>query len=695
MARLTTVCAGLVAGLLVVASVGPERADTLARADTTASTTPITFTGRPFGLPNALSTEDTARLVQGIAAAERGDSASLRALAGSGANPLVRRYLEWRWLTDEDSALGFSDVQSGLQRFEGWPRMTTLRRRGEQLIWTSGLGPAARIEWLRQGGGPLEGSGRAALAVALAQAGQRAEAVPIARAAWRADAMIPAAREALRAGFATDLQPADHFARADMLYWLGQRADAAALTRLMTDEQRAVMNARLAVRAGARNQMELVAALPSAAQMDPGILHERARLARSRGDNATAIAYARRIEGDGVHLRGREAIWDLKRPLIGAALRMRDFESAYRMARTHGLASGERFADAQWMTGWLALRFLNRPADAVGYFRTLEAGVGSPVSKARANYWLGLALEASGDREASRTALAAAAAFPTAFYGQLAAQKINPGAPLALPPSVEPAADERAAFERRELVQVLRMLGGIGNDDAYEGIAFFMDDQLDSAVELRLLSDLSRQAGEPRAALRSAKAGMFRGVISIEAAYPLMTLPDSVARGIRSPEPALVLAITRQESEFNPRAVSRANAVGLMQLLPSTAAMQARREGLPFSRAALIDDPAFNVTLGAAHLMDLVNEWDGSYILAIASYNAGSSRPREWIQTWGDPRRPGVDPIDWIELIPFSETRNYVQRVMENLIVYRARLAAEQPPTLRIAEDLRRGGVPG
>ena len=217
-----------------------------------------------------------------------------------------------------------------------------------------------------------------------------------------------------------------------------------------------------------------------------------------------------------------------------------------------------------------------------------------------------------------------------------------------------------------------------------------MDDTLDNSEELELLSQMARERAYPRTALRSAKAGLRRGIVAANSAYPLMTLPEGARLPGRA-EPALTLAIIRQESEFEASSISSAHARGLMQLMPTTARIQARREGMSYSGpAVLTDDPDYNVTLGAAHLGGLVSDFGGSYVLAIAAYNAGSSRVNEWIGDWGDPRSRNVDVVDWIELIPFAETRNYVQRVMENLQVYRYRLAG-QPTPIAIQDDLRRG----
>jgi soluble lytic murein transglycosylase len=234
----------------------------------------------------------------------------------------------------------------------------------------------------------------------------------------------------------------------------------------------------------------------------------------------------------------------------------------------------------------------------------------------------------------------------------------------------------------------LRILAELGDRRQFEAVAFYLDDQLGEAAEHDMLAELARDNGFARTAVRSAKAGIRRGIVA-EAAYPLMSLPAE-ARGPGRPEPALIHAITRQESEFDPQAVSPVGARGLMQVMPSTAKLVASRLGAPYDRSRLTADPAYNVNLGSAYLGEMIDTFDGSYVMAIAAYNAGPGRPREWMTNWGDPRTGEIDVVDWIELIPFEETRNYVMRVMENLQVYRYRLAGKPTP-IRITEDLERG----
>jgi soluble lytic murein transglycosylase len=373
---------------------------------------------------------------------------------------------------------------------------------------------------------------------------------------------------------------------------------------------------------------------------------------------------------------------------VPRALRARNHQLAYRLVSNHGLTSGEAFADAEWLSGWLSLRFLNQPQRAAEHFSHLSENVSSPVSLSRALYWRAQAAEALGRRDEAEQMLSQAARFNFTYYGQLAATRGSLTASLSLPDTSRISNEARTRFENRELVRALRLMAEVGAQRDFESIAFYLDDFLDDPQEIELLAQMAREQSYHRTALRNAKAGLFRNVVATNAAYPLIDLPSYVQTGGR-PEPALVFAIIRQESEFDASAVSHANAHGLMQLIPSTAQMQARRVGMTYQRSAL-SDPQYNMTLGASHLADLIDDFGGSYVLAIAAYNAGPSRAREWIVDWGDPRSRSVDVVDWVELIPFAETRNYVQRVMENLQVYRHRLAGAPTP-IQIEEDLRRG----
>jgi soluble lytic murein transglycosylase len=417
----------------------------------------------------------------------------------------------------------------------------------------------------------------------------------------------------------------------------------------------------------------------------------RAKWRERRGQQQGELDMLVRIDGAAAPAAGREAIWNEKQSVMRRMIRERDYQTAYRLAANHGLSEGEAFRDAEWTAGWLALSKLKDAAKAETHFRTFGAGVETPISVARAQYWLGEALTEQKRAAEARAAYEAAAKYPYVFYGQLAAEKVREGVPdagkvgFALPSP--PTDEDRAAFAKTPAVRAAILLAETGRFASFERFSYAIDDMLTTAAEHQMLFDIGAGYLEMRAAVRGAKAGLGRGLVAPDAVFPLMVLPKSPRSG--AAEPALVLALSRQESEFNHRAVSSADARGLMQMVPRYAQAEARQFGIPFRTSWLTDDPAFNLRLGRGFLDELVDDYNGSYILAAAAYNAGPSRARQWINDFGDPRG-GVDPVEWIESVPFAETRNYIQRVLENTQVYRYRLAGT-PVDIKLSEDLRRG----
>jgi soluble lytic murein transglycosylase len=637
------------------------------------------------------SSGERMRLRDGLAAAQSGDWGGLASLRDSSSDPLVRRMLQWRWASSNEAPLYFSDIKQALDDLQGWPGRATMRTRAEQAILDSGLSPFERIAFLRQDGGPTTGDGRIALAIALRDAGQRSEANEIARATWREDALTSASEDRTLQEFSSVLTQDDHAARVSGLLWRDQRTAAQRLYSRISPGDRALAQARIAVQTRQRRGLQAaIDAVPSSRQDDPGLLYDRAQYRRRTDQPIDAMQMASRIDPREAPMAARSDIFKERRLYVPRALRAGNYSLAYQLVSNHGLTSGESFADAEWLSGWLSLRYLNQPQRAAEHFSHLSENVSSPVSLSRALYWRAEAQQALANRGEAERLFNEAARFNFTYYGQLAATRGDRTAMLSLPETALVNDAARNRFNNRELVRALRLMAEVGAQRDFESIAFYLDDTLDDPMEIELLAQLAREQSYHRTALRSAKAGLFRNVVATSAAYPLIELPPTVQSQGRI-EPALVLAIIRQESEFDAGAISSANARGLMQLIPSTAQAQARREGMSFQRSALTTDPQYNMTLGAAHLADLVDSFNGSYVLAIAAYNAGSHRAREWIDDWGDPRSPSVDVVDWIELIPFSETRNYVQRVTENMQVYRYRLAGQETP-ITLEQDLKRGG---
>ena len=641
---------------------------------------------------------EVARLREGLNAAQFGNWSGLRIARGGATDPLVRKTLTWRLAAAQNSDALFSEIDSALAELKEWPGRDTMRRRGEQMIFDAAMSPDQRLAWLSAEGGPLTGDGQLAQALALSQLGRRAEAVSLVQQVWRERALTPRAEGILLAQFGASLTAQDHTDRVDRLLWRDDRAGASRLLTRLSAADRAVATARISLQAnealkykGKRVGLTAkLAAVPASRASDPGLLYDRARYIRRRGAPEDALNMITRINPADTAPSVRDALFQGARVYVPGALRAGRTGVAYNLVSQHGLTSGESFADGEWLAGWIALRFLKDPAKAAEHFSHMETNVSAPVSKARGLYWSAQAANALGKTVEANAALTQAAGYGFTYYGQLAAERLSEGALLTLgdPPAITP--ETRHAFESMELVRALRLVAQIGDRQSFELMSFYLDDQLDTAAEHEMLAEMARANYYTRVAVRSAKAGIRRGIVAPDAAFPLLALPPE-ASGADRPEPALVLAIARQESEFDPRAQSPVGARGLMQIMPATARLTAKRWGMPYSPASLTNDPNYNLTLGSAYLSDLIRQFDGSYVLAVASYNAGPSRANQWISDWGDPRSAGVDVVDWVELIPFAETRNYVQRVMENLQVYRYRLSGGPTP-IRIEQDLRRGG---
>jgi len=621
-------------------------------------------------------------------AANRGDWVSARAAQAQAPDLGAKKLISWRITADRGRSPAFAELDAALTDLEGYPRVTDLRARAEEQIDFSGMTPTARITWLEKSG-PASSGGRASLARALIDVGRKPEGGALLRKVWREDLLTLDHQRRILSGYGAYLTPDDHVTRLNLVLWMRDNASAQMLAPYTGSQAQELAKVRMQLRSGGKKVDQMVAALPAASLNDPGLLYDRAQWRKTARGASDHCALIEQIDGNLVPAAARPRLWGDLRRCTAEDIKSGNFAQAYNALSHHGLSSGADFADAEFLSGFIALRKLRDPVKADAHFARLETGVRTPVSKSRAAYWRAITAQERKDTAAANAFFGLAAQYPTTFYGQLAAQKYAPGAPISLPLDAVPTDADRALFEARSLTKAIRILSALGERDLFEEFALRLDDQLSSAAEHALLAQVANQQLQPKLAVRSAKAGLARGIVSTSAAYPLASIPPSASRVL---EPAFTLAITRQESEFDPYAVSSAGARGLMQLLPSTARLVAKQSGRQYDLNWLTGDPSYNMELGSEYLASLVNNWNGSYILAIASYNAGPGRARQWIDAYGDPRRPGIDPIDWMESIPFEETRNYVHRVLENLQVYRARLATAPQP-LRLQEDINRGRV--
>ena len=346
-------------------------------------------------------------------------------------------------------------------------------------------------------------------------------------------------------------------------------------------------------------------------------------------------------------------------------------------------------AEHQFTAGWIALRFLNDPQTALAHFAKVGQGTDNPITLARAGYWQGRAAEALGKTNEARAHYEAAARHSTAYYGQIARARLGLKEIVVRPPP-ELAADRRETLARLEVVRAIEILYAIGERDLIAGALAELGERSTDVAALSALGEVAARNKDARAMLLLGKAALGRGLPLEHFAFPTVGIPEYRAIG-PAVEPAMVYAIARQESTFNPKTISSARAMGLMQVTPAAGRYVAKKFGAPYDEKRLLSDQIYNVQLGAAELGDLIQDYRGSYILTFVGYNAGRGRVKDWIARYGDPRDPKVDPIDWVEQIPFSETRNYVQRVLENLQVYRVRFGGGSK--LLIEADLRRGAT--
>ena len=658
-------------------------------APLTASAMPTAPTMKPDLVPaSSVATTTDARILRNaLNAADRYDWAEVRTLEGQARDEIVRELIRWFRGRGGDPAMSFDELSRLLREQADWPLMSTAQVRAEEEIGNSALSFEQRIEWFSTVGGPISGDGRLALAEAYRRTGDPAKAFEVIREAWHGNTLSNEQTQAVIDQYGSQLTQEDHQKRADFLLWSNQRTAATRLKSYVGSDYAKLIDARYRLQARAAGVDAAVDAVPASLQSNPGLLFDRAQWRRRAGQaRSNYVSLLTQIDGADIPEAGRNELWNARHGLIRTMLKERDFQTAYALAANHGLSSGNNFAEAAWVAGWTALRHLNQPDMAMKHFKDLEANSSTPISQARALYWQGRAFEAKGDNGAALQKYEQAAQYPYVYYGQLAAEKVGM-TQLYLETSGEISEASRTEFESRPLVKAMKLLAENGQSLEFRQFAFHLDDMLESEEDYLLLSEFSNEYLYPEVGVRGAKAGLAKSVIAPEAVFPI---PDYPLQREPRVEKAVIYALARQESEMYPSAVSHANARGLMQFIPSTARAEAAKIGLPYKTSWLTDDPGYNMTLGGSHLDTLLGQFNGSYIMAAAAYNAGASRPRRWIEEYGDPRTGEIDPVDWVEFIPFAETRNYVQRVLENTQVYRQRIEGE-PVEIRLSEDLNRG----
>jgi soluble lytic murein transglycosylase len=605
------------------------------------------------------------------------------ATANSITDPLARKVVEWVILRSEDGSSDFSRYSAFINANPSWPSIALLRRRAEAALWQDHTDPQTVIAFFASDP-PRSAKGHFALARALLTRGDTPRASAILHEAWRADAFSSDLEGQARETFGGLITPADDAARMDTRLYAEDEDAALRAARHLDAAAMAVAKARIAVIDQVGNAKGLLDAVPENARREPGYQFSRIQWLRRSDKIVEAAQLLLAAARDPATLGDADQWWIERRLVARKLLDLGNTRLAYEVVNAAALPKDENYrADRHFTAGWIALRFLREPSAAASHFARIAEGVTNPITLARAYYWQGRAAEALGREQDARSFYRQAAYYPTAYYGQLARAKLNLNE-VTLRAAPEPAPEHRTL----EIARVFEILYAIDERDLVATMAADLGENATDTAALVDLAGIATRHHDARATLLIGKAALRRGLPFERYAFPDFGVPEYQQIGPEV-EACVVYAIIRQESAFNPRVVSSANAIGLMQVTPAAGRDTAKRFNVTFDQRRLSQDVAYNAQLGTAELGNDIATWRGSYILAFVAYNAGPRRAKEWIEQYGDPRDPKIDPIDWIERIPISETRNYVQRVLENIQVYRALL--QNNPKLLIEADLRRG----
>ncbi len=613
------------------------------------------------------STGDEALLTRMVERAEDGQWVAARDAARRTGERAATDAYEWLRLR-QDGIDDFERMAAWVEAHPGWPSESRIQVRGE-LALDGSTGDARVIRFFDRFA-PKTGPAATRYALALERAGRPGDARVIAKEAWLGKNLGAADERRLLGAFGKTLAPL-HAERLDALIWKTYLSDAERhLSRVPRDIRR-LGEARIALLRAKGNVDGLVKQVPAALKDDPGLNYARMHWRKKKG--LTTSAEAMMVSASTRGQLGQPGKWaDERAVFVRGAIKDGDLRRAYTLAAGNGLSEGVAFAELEWLAGWLALRKLDEPEKALAHFSRLLDGVVTPVSRARAAFWAGEASAEMGRTEEAIRWHGIAAEYSSAFYGQLSAKRLHGNLSHGVPRRIEARRGPCVTDPSVDVGSALALGGAI-----VEARLFFYH-----ALELCASPEEAKALG-----LHAEGLGAFRISVGIgsklrrksifipEISHPILSMTRKGCTDIAAPERALVLSVIRQESGFDARARSGAGARGLMQVMPGTGKMTAKAAGLPYSLSRLSSERDYNARIGQCYLSQLLERFDGSYPLAIAGYNAGPGRVDRWLREFGDPRTGEIDLIDWIERIPFRETRNYVQRVLEGMNIYRARLA--------------------
>ena len=670
------------------ASADPEAGIAFPLPDATVSpAAPVPEVPDPARAARVAPDVDLPALRQAIDAYRKGRVSEGDRLRDGFTDPAVRALLEWVAIR-AGAGIGFERTVAFTRSNPDWPAGPLLRRRAEEALLTERRNPAT-VRAFFAASKPASAPGKFALALAFKADGLDEDAATLVRDLWRMETFGRSLEARVLDAFPNLLTRVDHRYRMERALLKEDYETAGRAAAFAGGGYATLVRARRAVEEKSASAPAALNAVPPSLRSDSSYILSRAQHLRRHDKIVEAAAMIAMAPTNPDVLVDGDEWWVERRIVARKLIDANDPGAAYAVASAHSARTVEKRIEAEFHSGWIALRFQDDPTKAARHFAEAGRIAETPISLARAAYWQGRAAEALQQTDEAKAFYERAALQPIAYYGQLARTKLGRSS-LSLRSIPELDASQQAAFDRRLYVRALKMLEAAALKDLALPLYIDTANRLTDAAEIDALGNVATEQRNSRALVAVGKIAVQRGLPLDAHAYPTIGIPNyEASAAVPLVEKAMVFAIARQESQFDPLAQSSVGARGLMQMMPATAQRTARRVSTSFDQDRLTSDPAYNARLGQAHLGELMEDWRGSYILAFASYNAGGGNVKKWIDAYGDPRKGGVDPIDWVERIPFTETRNYVQRVMENLQVYRNRLDGKS--ALLIDGDLQRG----
>ncbi len=581
----------------------------------------------------------------------------------------IHNFIKWRHLLTSGNQASFYDYMAFINANEDYPRIGRIRYLAEHKLSTDKISPKKIINWFGIND-PLSGFGMLILGESYIRTGETEKGISLIKKGWVTAELSRSNMKYFRSKYKKYLNSSDYIKRADYLAWESKHWDLKRMLRYLPKDYQLLYTARQILMSKSYGVDQAIKNVPEKLKNDAGLNYDRLKWRRKRGRTDSSLEILFKIKNDKDYLVRPDKWWRERSIMARALIYKNKYETAYKITSKHSMAKGPKFAEAEWMSGWIALSFLDDPILAIDHFNNFYQNVSYPISLSRGAYWLGRSYEKIGDKEQSIQWYKEATKFLSTYYGQLAFLKIKPNEKFELNEQAIISDTYRKYFYKKELVKIVHLLDELNKDKYTKDILKHLaNDNIDSGSEI-LAAELATNISRYDFAIQISKVASYQKRFHNDFNYPIISTPKYV-NGRKIPETAFILSLIRQESEFDMRANSHVGAQGLMQLMPYTAKLVAKQAKLPYSKSRLTSDPEYNINLGSHYIAGLILQYDGAYPFATAAYNAGPKRVKYWKKINKDPQKKQVDYVDWVELIKFKETRNYVQRVMENYNVYR------------------------